>query len=261
MTSSIQLANPLRNRVLDHDLLRVFVAVVDYGGYTAAAQALHRTQAAVSQQIKRLEEAAQTALFQHPRRTVQLTEQGRTLLDYARRLISLNDEALGSLRSDDVGGKVRIGANNYYATAVLPPLLAQFCRQYPEVQLELHTGVAADMDRRLGSTFDIIINVHPAGAAAGGLLLRREPLHWVTSVNDSPHARDPLPLALLPHGSLFRSWAIAALAQVERPWYVVQESTNIAALKAACVAGLAVGVFQDASVAGDAVRILSLIHI
>ena len=46
MTSSIQLANPLRNRVLDHDLLRVFVAVVDYGGYTAAAQALHRTQAA-----------------------------------------------------------------------------------------------------------------------------------------------------------------------------------------------------------------------
>ena len=64
--------NPLRTRVLEHDLLRVFVAVVDYGGYTAAAQFLHRTQAAVSQQIKRLEESAQTALFQHPRRTVQL---------------------------------------------------------------------------------------------------------------------------------------------------------------------------------------------
>ena len=44
-------ANPLRTRVLEHDLLRVFVAVVDYGGYTAAAQFLHRTQAAVSQQI------------------------------------------------------------------------------------------------------------------------------------------------------------------------------------------------------------------
>ena len=250
-------SNPLRTRVLEHDLLRVFVAVVDYGGYTSAAQFLHRTQAAVSQQIKRLEESAQTALFQHPRRTVQLTEQGQTLLAYARRLIALNDEALGSLKSDEVGGRVRIGANNYDATSVLPPLLARFCSQHPEVQIEMHTAVAADMQKKLGSVFDLTINIHPEGSG-GGVLLRREACHWYTSATDSPHARDPLPLALLPSGSLYRTWAIESLAEVGRAWHLAQESSNLGALKACVAAGLAVTVFQKSSVGNDpALRVLT----
>lgn len=248
--------NPLRNRVLEHDLLRVFVAVVDYGGYTAAANVLHRTQAAVSQQIKRLEEAAQVALFQHPRRAVQLTEQGRILLDYARRLVALNDEALGSLRSDDVTGKVRIGANNYYAITILPPLLAQFCKAYPEVQIEMHTGVAADMEKRLGHTFDLVINVHPVGTGSGHLL-RREQLHWITSREESPHRRNPLPLAQLPHGSLVRELAIAELGRVGRRWHLAQESSNIAALEASALAGLAVTVFQRSSITSPKLRVLT----
>ena len=237
----------LRGRVLEHELLRVFVAVVDCGGYTAAGQVLHRTQAAISQQIKRLEEAAQAALFQHPRREVQLTEQGQVLLEYARRLIALNDEALGSLRSDDVTGKVRIGANNYYATTILPPLLARFCKAYPEVQIEMHTGVAADMSRRLGHAFDLVINVHAAGSGTGHLL-RREQLHWVASATDSPHQRDPLPLALLPHGALTRDYAIAALGKIGRAWHLAQETSNIAAMEACAAAGLAVAVFQRSSI-------------
>ncbi len=248
--------NRLRGRVLEHELLRVFVAVVDCGGYTAAGQVLHRTQAAISQQIKRLEEAAQAALFQHPRREVKLTEQGHVLLDYARRLIALNDEALGSLRSDEVVGRVRFGANNFYATTVLPPLLASFCKSYPEVQIEMHTGVAADMAQRLGHTFDLLINVHPAGAGTGHLL-RREQLHWVASATDSPHMRDPLPLALLPHGALTRDYAIATLGKAGRAWHLAQETTNIAAMEASAAAGLAVAVFQRSSVHSPLLRVLT----
>lgn len=246
----------LRGRVLEHELLRVFAAVVDCGGYTAAGQVLHRTQAAISQQIKRLEEAAQAALFQHPRREVKLTEQGHILLEYARRLIALNDEALGSLRSDDVTGRVRIGANNFYATTVLPPLLASFCKSHPEVQIEMHTGVAADMNQRLGHTFDLVINVHPAGAGPGHLL-RREQLHWVASATDSPHLRDPLPLALLPHGALTRAYAIAALGKTGRAWHLAQETTNIAAMEAGAAAGLAVAVFQQSSIQSPLLRFLT----
>ena len=249
-------SNPLRSRMLEHDLLRVFIAVVDYGGYTAAAQMLNRTQAAVSQQIRRLEESAQVALFQHPRRTVQLTEQGVTLLGYARRLVSLNDEALSSLRSDEISGRVRIGANNFYATTILPPLLAEFCAQHPEVQIEMHTGVAADMEKRLGSTFDLAINIHETGKGRG-TLLRRAQACWVTSLHHSPHRQTPVPLALLPQGSLMRTWAIAALAEVRRPWHLAQESSNIAALEAATMAGLAVGVFHLTHIPTDKLRVLT----
>ena len=193
----------LRRRVIEHELLRVFITVVDYGGFTAAGQVLHRTQAAVSLQIKRLEETVQAPLLQHPRRAVQLTRQGEILLDYARRMLSLNDEALSAVRGDELAGRVRIGAINHYASSVLPPLLAEFCELHPEVQIEVHTGVAAEMDRKLGSTYDLIINISPEGQGEGVLMESLQPL-WVTSARHSPHDREPLPLALLPNGSLFR---------------------------------------------------------
>lgn len=237
----------LRTRALDHDLLRAFVAVVDYGGYTAAATGLHRTQAAVSHQIKRLEDAVQAALFRHPRRAVQLTAEGEILLDYARRLIVLNDQALGSLRSDELGGKVRVGANHFYATNVLPRLLARFARDYPDILVELHTGVAADMVKRLGSVFDLAINVHEEGSG-NGRLIRDAPVHWVAARDAVLPAGEPVPVALLPGGSLLRRWALEALARSGTPWRLVHESSNVCALQACVEAGLAVSVLPVFSI-------------
>lgn len=103
------------------------------------------------------------------------------------------------------------------------------------------------MERRLGSTFDLTINVHPPGTAHGMLIAQQEPI-WVTALHGSPHEREPLPLALLPNGSLFRRWAIEALARVKRPGQLAHESSNVAAIEAAVAAGLAVAVFQRLSV-------------
>ncbi|MCU4119049.1 LysR family transcriptional regulator [Variovorax sp. N23] len=255
-STKIALASPVRTRIIEHDLLRVFVAVVDYGGFTAAATILHRTQAAVSLQIKRLEETVQVALFQHPRRAVQLTPRGELLLEYARRMISLNDEALSAIRGDEVTGRVRIGAINNYASGILPPLLAEFCTIYPEVQIEVHTGVAADMEKKLGSIYDLTINLHTPGTGTGVLISQQEPI-WVTSLHNSPDRRDPLPLALLPNGSLFRRYALQALAQQGRAWHLAHESTNIAAVEAATAAGLAITVFQRKSVDFNRLRELT----
>jgi DNA-binding transcriptional LysR family regulator len=235
--------SPVRTRVIEHELLRVFVTVVDYGGFTAAGQVLHRTQAAVSLQIKRLEETIQAPLLQHPRRTVQLTRQGEIMLEYARRMLSLNDEALSAVRDDELAGRVRIGAINHYASRVLPPVLAEFCELHPEVQIEVNTGVAAEMDRKLGSTYDLTINISPEGQGEGVLMGSQQPL-WVTSARHFQHQREPLPLALLPNGSLFRRFALEALARQGRAWHAAHESTNLAAIEAAVEAGLAVAIFQ-----------------
>ena len=85
--------------MLDLDLLRSFVSVVDAGGFTRASQRVHRTQAAVSQQIKRLEQSLGCPLFVRDGgggRRVTPTEAGERLLAYARRILALTDEAARS---------------------------------------------------------------------------------------------------------------------------------------------------------------------
>lgn len=246
-STGVQSRDTLRGRLLDPELLRTLVAVVDCGGYTVAARYLHRTQAAVSQQIGRLEDVVGAALFDNPKRQLRLTEQGTLLLDYARRLIALNHEALERLQPGVVSGVVRMGATNYYATSVLPALLTEFSNLHPGIHIDLEVSVADEMQKKLGSTFDLTINSFQSGRGHG-VLLRRDPVVWVGSRHSSPHEKDPLPLALLPSGSLLRRWAEEALTQAGRRWVVVQESSTVDVLKASVLAGLAVGVFQKTTV-------------
>lgn len=245
--SSPAAAGPPLGRLLDPELLRAFVAVVDCNGHTHAAHHLHRTQAAVSQQVSRLEDAVGTALFAGPKRHLRLTAAGGVLLDYARRLLALNQEALERLRPEPVSGTVRMGATHYYATSVLPGLLAEFSRRHPGIHIEMEVGVADDMQRKLGRAYDLIINAFPGGSGRG-VLLRREAVVWAAARDGDAPARDPVPLAVLPPGSLLRKWAEAALTAAGRRWVVVQESLSIEVLKASVRAGAAVGVFQAATV-------------
>lgn len=238
--------NTLRGRLLAPELLRAFVAVVECKGYTPAAQYLHRTQAAISQQIARLEESTGVDLFEKPARHLKLTEQGKVLLDYARRLLALNHEAMEKLRPGIVSGSVRISATNLYATTVLPPLFAEFSDRHPAVHIDLQLDVADEIQRRLGSTLDLAINAFQEGAG-NGVLLRKDRVVWAASTHSSAQQKQPIPLALLPQGSLLRRWAEEALTTAGRRWVVVQESASVEVLKASVHAGLAVGVFQEAT--------------
>src|SRR6516164_841127 len=83
-------------RDIDIGLLRAFVAVVATGGVTTAASLLNLTQAAVSQQLKRLEELFGTELFERHHRRLALRPNGERLLAHAHRLIALNDEVFGA---------------------------------------------------------------------------------------------------------------------------------------------------------------------
>ena len=88
---------------IDHELLRTFVAIVDQGGFTRAAQTVNRTQSAVSMQMKRLEEdVIERPLFVRQNRQLLLTSEGHTLLGYARKILSLQGEALTLLRQPDM---------------------------------------------------------------------------------------------------------------------------------------------------------------
>ena len=95
---------------IDTDLLRTFAAIADHGGFTRAAEAVNRTQSAVSMQMKRLEEdVLQCPLFQREGRNVVLTAEGQVLLGYARRILKLHSEVFNTLRQPQMVGMIKIG--------------------------------------------------------------------------------------------------------------------------------------------------------
>ncbi|WFU69409.1 LysR family transcriptional regulator [Bradyrhizobium sp. CB2312] len=229
--------------VLDPDLLKAFVAVAEHRSFTRAAATLHRTQSAVSVQIKRLEERLGARLFQRTRAGVVLTAAGDELLVYARRLLDLNAEAIGALRARKHEAVVRLGVMDDYGTIVIPPLLARFAKSHPDVRVEIETGLTATMPARLGEAYDLVIAMHPEGQGAGELL-RREQAVWAAGASYPAGARDTLPVALYPPGCLFRQWAAEALDAAGRPWRLAFVSRTLAAVEAIAAQGLAITVVK-----------------
>jgi DNA-binding transcriptional LysR family regulator len=229
---------------LDPELLQAFVAVAEQRSFTRAAVALNRTQSAVSMQVKRLEERLHAELFHRTKSNVDLSAAGEGLLGYARRILSLNEEAVGRVREQNIEGRVRLGVMDDYGTLLVPPLLAGFVANFPLIDVEMETGLTSTMTSRLGKTFDIVIAMHPEGHREGELL-RREQAVWAGSTEHRVEQSDPLPVALYPQGCLFRSWAMQALDKAHRPWRLAFVSHSLTAVEAITAQGLAVTVVKS----------------
>ncbi|HCA11269.1 MAG TPA: LysR family transcriptional regulator, partial [Marinobacter adhaerens] len=126
--------------LLDNDVLRSFVAIAESGTFTSAAKVVHRTPSALSMQIKQLEKNLGKTLFIREPRHVTLTAEGEVLLDYSRRLLRLNEEAVQHFLSPTLEGKVGIGTSDDVGTRILPEVLAEFARSYPAVLVDVVVG-------------------------------------------------------------------------------------------------------------------------
>src|SRR3569623_2015164 len=137
--------------MLDIELLRSFVSVVDAGGFTRAGERVHRTQATVSQQIKRLEDDIGQVLLHRDGKNLRPTEAGERLLSYARRLLSLAEEARDVLSQPDSEGAIRLGIPEDFAAYRLAKLLGAFARSHPGLRLDVRADqskhLARDLDR------------------------------------------------------------------------------------------------------------------
>jgi DNA-binding transcriptional LysR family regulator len=226
---------------LDPELLKAFVAVADKCSFTRAATMLNRTQSAVSMQIKRLEDRLGVVLLHRSKSHVDLSPAGEDLLGYARRILTLNDEAIARLGERKITGLVRLGVMDDYGSAVMPPLLADFMAEHPAIHVEMETGLTATMPAQLGEAYDLVIAMHPEGHNEGEFL-RREQAVWAVGA-ERIEASDPLPVALYPRGCLFRDWAMAALDDAKRPWRLAFVSRS-AAVEQIAAQGLAVTVVK-----------------
>jgi len=136
-------------RNIDLDSLYIFKAVVDCGGISKAAAFLHRVQSNVTTRVQQLEARLDVKLFRRQSGKLVLSSEGKLLLTYAERLLQLAAEAESAMRSGTPRGVLRIGAIESTAATRLPPLLSDYHRNYPEVQIELATGTSGAMLRKL----------------------------------------------------------------------------------------------------------------
>ena len=238
--------------MLDIDLLRSFVSVVDAGGFTRAGERVHRTQSTVSQQIKRLEDTFGRPLLHRNGKRVALTEEGERLLSYARRILALAQEAHQVVAQSAGEGVVRLGLPEDFAASRLAQVLARFARSRRgarlDVRCDLSVRLRDDLDR---GELDLILFKRDA-SERGGIACWPERLGWIASRRrELDVRRDPVPLVVFPQGCLYRNRAIHALEAAGRAWYIAYTSPNFYGIQAAVSVGLGISILPQAAILAD----------
>ena len=221
---------------LPTNMLRSFVAIVDTGSMLNASEQVFVTQSALCFLITRLEELIQQPLFIRDGRRLSLTPVGELMLGYARRVLSVHDEALAAIHAGRFSGPVRIGMVQDFADMLLTGLLARFAELHPDAQIFARVAGTAELEDMLErSHLDVVIGYAAPGHAHA---IRTATTHWLGE--ESLLEKDVLPLAVLEKPCRFREAAIAALDAERRPWRIAVETPNLTTLRAAVAAGLGV---------------------
>ncbi len=135
---------------MDLNQLEVLAAVAKERSFSRAAEVLERTQPAVSQAIRRLEEEVGETLFDRSSKDGTLTFAGDLLLDYAKQMLNLRESANSAIREmrDLHSGKVTISANEHTVFYLLP-IIEEFRKRHPMIKIEVQRGVASRIPKEI----------------------------------------------------------------------------------------------------------------
>ncbi|WP_322013132.1 LysR substrate-binding domain-containing protein [Paraburkholderia sp. J12] len=237
-------------RNLDLDLIRTFVAVADSGSMTVAANLLHMTQGAVSQQVRRLEDVLDCLLFVRRARKLELSNQGEQFLAKARQLLRLNDEIWADMTAQHLHGSLRVGVP-YDLVTPLAPAMKAFAEAHPHVEISLVCATSPELNEAVNNGRVDLSLVEYVASGAEGEVIRIEPLVWVKGRGSDAWQKRPLPLSMVDERCAFRPVVLGALADEGIAWRTVFESGNIEATAATVRAGLAVTAWLESTVPAD----------
>ncbi|WP_368225647.1 LysR family transcriptional regulator [Aeromonas sp. R1-1] len=235
--------------MLDPLLLRSFVAIIDTGSFTRAGERVHLTQSTISQQIRRLEQQLGCPLLDRSGRQVVATAEGEKLLGLARRILALLAQAEEQVSEGSVS--LSLGVPEDFAAGAITPVLAAFARDYPEVRLEVQSGLSHEIWQRFAAgELDLALVKQTRGQGAP-LASWREPLVWVDSRDWPARERDPLPLVVFPSEGLYRRQMTEALDGLGRRWRIAYVSASLASLQGAVSAGIGVSLLPKRLMPAD----------
>ena len=234
-------------RNLDLTALRSFVTVAETGGVTKAAHQLHLTQSAVSMQLKRLEESLNQPLLDRSGRGVALTNQGKLLLSYGRRMLALNDEAIARMTDDVYEGEIRFGVPCDIIYPNIPNILQRFDRAFPRVRVNLYSSYTSKLKSKIeNGDLDLILTTEDECGAQGETICMQR-LVWVGAPSGSAFRARPLRLAF-ERDCLFRPWVQRALDKRGIAWEMAVDTRATRTVEASVSADLAVHAMLESAV-------------
>ena len=240
---------------MDIEALRSFIAFVDTGSFTRAAKQVCRTQGAVSMQMKKLEEEAGQVLFRKNGRYLTLTDQGQSLVSYARRIVGMHDEVLGSLASHAVHPPIRIGCPDDYAESVLPQLTELLIQQLPQQSLRIHCDCSTQLRLMLDNGEIDIAILTRAPEKEEGYLLKHDSGVWVHGGYPALLEKQILPLVMYEPDCKFHSSAIDGLEKQGKNYHLVCTSSSATAIKSLIKRGVGISAMARSSVSPGLVEI------
>lgn len=234
------------SRRLDIDALRALQAIALQGGVTRAADHLALSQSAVSHKIKRLEETIGCGLLNRRAGTSLLTESGHRLLGYADRILNLHDEALQSLSTRTLSGKIRLGMTEDTTSSGLARILGRFTRLYPDVAVRTYVAQSLTLQDELKSgTIDLaVMQIFARDIQARDRVLYRDNLAWAKAIDLDLDWGRPIPFLSYDDNCFYRRWMLEQEASTGRAFETVLECASNAGIIAGVESGLGVAILN-----------------
>jgi DNA-binding transcriptional LysR family regulator len=198
--------------------LRIFRAVVTEGGVTRAAERLHRVQSNVTTRIRQLEDDLGQPLFIREGKRLRLAPAGHVLMGYADRLLALAEEAQAALRDSRPRGVLRLGSMESTAAVRLPGPLTEYTRRYPEVTVELRTGIPGQLATALlAGEIDAALVAEPVAEAKfeQRVVFEEEPVIVTAANHPAINKKGGVPKTMLvfehgcPHRKRLEDWYVS----------------------------------------------------
>lgn len=241
--------------MFDLRLLQAFVAIVDAGSFTAAADRLHMTQSTISQQLARLEESVGQPLIDRTVRPVRATASGERLLGYARRILMLEDDAKTALGDPAGTSSIRIGLPEDVVSGNMACIFKAFTMADRSIRLDITTGLSRTLAERYRSgEFDIVVVKEPA-ASADCFATFSEPMAWFESEGEMQAWGDPIPLVAFPPGGLYRETMFDRIERERQRWYIAFSGSSLQSVLVGVESGLGLSVLPVQAAMGRRLRV------
>ncbi|WP_417805976.1 LysR family transcriptional regulator [Thalassospira lucentensis] len=252
-------------RLFDLDLLRALVVIAETGSLSAAAPRLNRSQSAVSEQVRKLEDMCGVTLFDRGKTGAKLTPAGERLVGHAHELLALSDAALRDMQNAQLAGNLHLAITDYFRPTALPALLRRMRDQFPKLHLHVSIRKSAAIDEAAAEEFDIGLSMTildptttPTAKSSRHIHLRQEPLVWVADKSFSIPDSGTIPLVVLPDTCSLQRFIVKALKSHGTSYEIAHSASGIGGLHMAVEAGLGVTCLNASAIPPNAVTLNAL---
>ncbi|AXQ46718.1 LysR family transcriptional regulator [Pseudomonas vlassakiae] len=228
--------------------LHVYLAVCEAGSISAAAPSLFRSTSAISEQLRKLEDAIGVELLIRGKQGVRPTAAGERLLRHARQIITLGERALSDVRGEQFEGEIRLAITDYFRPDDIAGLLKKLREWHPRLRLHVVMKKSLEIDRA-NDHLDIGLAMRFNERVSSSTMfeVRQEPLQWVAAAGWVPEPGQPLPLLAI-SGCGLSEYSCQVLERAHVEYEIVYSTSGVAGLQSALKAGLGIACLNASAV-------------